>query len=216
MNIKKRTVGIIGAKGTGKTYLTRQIISTINERAIIFDTIGAINQPEAQKYEATKDGLNDQAIAFGMMIKGIRKKSLSINLSKLTREEVVQFTDLSFVTAYAGQHVKNKIFVFDEIHDYLPERYSRSKEVERLIRHGRNDNNTFIYNTQRPAQVTKNLFNLTDVLIVFRLNWKHDLEVISEVLANMGGSKDEVEQVIQRITNQKVGEYITLVLGEVG
>ena len=216
MNIKKRTVGIIGAKGTGKTYLTRQIISTINERAIIFDTIGAINQPEAQKYEATKDRLNDQAIAFGMMIKGIRKKSLSINLSKLTREEVVQFTDLALTVAYASEHVKNKIFVFDEIHDYLPERYSRSKEVERLIRHGRNDNNTFIYNTQRPAQVTKNLFNLTDILVVFRLNWKHDLEVISEVLSNMGASKENVELIIERITNQKVGEYTTLILGDVG
>lgn len=216
MDIRKRTIGIIGAKGTGKTYKTREMVEKINGGCIIFDTIGAIRQPSASKYEATKINLQQQAIAFGMMIKTVKKKSLSINLSKLTREEAVLFTDLTLTTAYASDHIKNKVFVFDEIHDYLPERYSRSKEVERLVRHGRNDNNTFIYNTQRPAQVTKNLFNLTDVLIIFRLNWKHDLEVVREALYNLGGRSEQVNPIIYRITNQKIGEYTTLVLGEVG
>ena len=88
--------------------------------------------------------------------------------------------------------------------DYTPQIGEKSKELERLVRHGRNTGNTFIFNTQRPAYLTKNVVALVDVAVFFRLVWKNDIDVVKDLLNNLG--KRNVPAEINAITNLKTGE----------
>ena len=59
---KGRTVGIYGQKGTGKTYLSRQIAEAIPRDVIIFDTINAVKAKNCKQYEVDIKDLEKQAV----------------------------------------------------------------------------------------------------------------------------------------------------------
>ena len=88
--------------------------------------------------------------------------------------------------------------------DYTPQIGESSKELERLIRHGRNFGCTFIFNTLRPAYLNKNVLNLIDVVVFFRLVWERDILVVKDILNNLG--KRNITSEVQAITNFGVGE----------
>jgi len=216
MKLKERTIGIIGAKRSGKTFLTAKLTNKLinqGERVVVFDTIGElgkqIDKVRIYHIEPDKrvggDMLYQQAVSFGMLLKNYKgKMGLGVNLIDLTRDEIIDFTDDVLVSV--GK-VENRFWVFDEVAEYLNQFYRQSRELERLIRHGGNWKNTFIFNTQRPAYLHKNTFNLIDILIVFRLNWSRDIAVLKDLLSNTGLSDKEVKKEIEIITHQRVGEF---------
>ncbi len=208
MDIKERTIGIIGAKRSGKTYFSSRLAEYLGENCIIFNTIGAMNVNNAIQYKIERKDLDKQAIIFGTLIaeKMNRKstKSISVNLVELTREEIIEFTDKALVIP---DKIKDRYIIVDEVSDYLSQIYSQSREMERLIRHGGNFGNTFIFNTQRPAYLNKNTFNLIDVLICFRINWTRDLAVVREMLSQGGIPEAQIKEEIKAITNLPVGYY---------
>jgi len=202
IELKERTIGILGQKGTGKTYLTRALINSFKDHCVIFDTIGAFKKQKlkAQNFEVVPKDIEKQAIAWGV-ISTKTKQNVAVDLSRLTQKEIITFTDIALKTA----EYKNKNVFVDEIADYIPESAKKSQEMERLIRHGRNEGNTFFFNTQRPAQISKNTLNLVDILIVFRLVWNRDIEVLEELFNSL--ALKNITGEIHKITNQGVGEY---------
>ncbi len=216
MELKERTIGIIGAKRSGKTYLTAKIVNKLvkeGERVVIFDTIGELGKQidKARIYHIEPDNrvggdmLYQQAVSFGILMKQYKGKlPIGVNLIDLTRDEIVDFTDVVLTTV--GK-IENRYFIFDEVAEYLNQFYRQSRELERLIRHGGNWKNTFIFNSQRPAYINKNTFNLIDILIVFRLNWSRDIAVLKDLLSNTGLTDKEVKKEIEIITHQRVGEF---------
>lgn len=189
-------------KRSGKSYLTRELVQGLKKDCIVWDTIGALQPSNCQKYSAEIGKISEQAAGWGVLMKEAKKSSISIDLSKLTRDEKVEFADVSLKI---GGDMKNKFIVFDEISDFLPQRYSQSQEVERLIRHSGNAGNTFIFNTQRPAYLNKNTFNLIDVLYSFKLVYPKDIEVLKEILSDTG--KEDVTGMVHVIKNLRVGEF---------
>ena len=216
MELKERTIGIIGAKRSGKTYLTAKIANKLvkqGERVVVFDTIGELGKQinKARIYHIEPDNrvggdmLYQQAVSFGILMKQYKGKlPIGVNLIDLTRDEIVDFTDVVLTTV--GK-IENRYFIFDEVAEYLNQFYRQSRELERLIRHGGNWKNTFIFNSQRPAYINKNTFNLIDILIVFRLNWSRDIAVLKDLLSNTGLTDKEVKKEIEIITHQRVGEF---------
>lgn len=199
---RTKTIGIIGQKGTGKTYLTKQIAESIKNNGIVFNTIGAL-QPKGYKiYDVEPREVDKQTAIFTGITEGTHK-NIGVNLSQLVKDEIVEFTDNYF----KNTTLKDRWLILDEMSDYVNQGSNSSKELERFIRNGRNFGNTFIFNTQRPAHITKNVFNLIDILVVFRLVWKRDIEVIRDMLNNVGVKKPTIE--IEQITNQGVGEFVT-------
>ena len=203
MNIgfkKTSTVGILGQKGTGKSYLTRQIAESLPKDGIVFDTIGILKPKGYQIYEVDIKKRMEQATIFsGITLR--THHNIGVDLSRLTKDEIVEFTNwyLSITP------MKNKYVIIDEMADYAPQIGESSKELERLVRHGRNFGNTFIFNTQRPAYLTKNVLNLIDVVVFFRLVWKRDIDVVKDILNNLG--KRNITSEINEITNMGVGEF---------
>ena len=216
MDLKERTIGIIGAKRSGKTYLTAKIANKLikqGERVVVFDTIGELGKQidKGRIYHIEPDNrvggdmLYQQAVSFGILMKQYKGKlPIGVNLIDLTRDEIVDFTDVVLTTV--GK-IENRYFIFDEVAEYLNQFYRQSRELERLIRHGGNWKNTFIFNSQRPAYINKNTFNLIDILIVFRLNWSRDIAVLKDLLSNTGLTDKEVKKEIEIITHQRVGEF---------
>lgn len=212
MKLKERTIGIIGAKRAGKTYFTTEMIDYIGENCIVFNTINALKPTTTKNYTvelSNKDTFIKQATMIGMLIKESKKKSISVNLVHLTKEEIVEFSDVAL--SVAGTFKDKYIFV-DEIAEYLSQLYKQSREMERLIRHGGNFGNTFIFNTQRPAYLNKNTFNLIDILIVFRINWSQDIKVVKEMLASGGLEESVINKQIKIITKLSVGKYAPYLL----
>ena len=203
MNINGKTIGILGMKSSGKTYHTRQICEEISESLIIWDTIGAINVKKSKKFRVSRD-FADEAIAWGILMAESKKQNISVNLVYLTQEEIVDFTDIALLTAGT---LRNKTIVLDEAAEYLSQTYRQSREMERLIRHGRNFGCTFVFNTQRPAYISKNTLNLVDILIVFRLVWNRDVEALKEVLSNTGMDMNEIKKETREIAQLKQGKF---------
>ena len=200
INIEKtKTIGILGQKGTGKTYLTRQIAEAIPKDIVLFDTIGAVKPKGTRMYEVDIKNLPKQAILFSQITVRTRH-NIGVDFSRLTKDEIV-----SFMQSYLSiTNMKNKYIIIDEMADYTPQIGESSKELERLVRHGRNFGCTFIFNTQRPAYLTKNILSLIDVAVFFRLVWERDIIVVKDVLNNLG--KKNITTEVQAITNFGVGE----------
>jgi DNA helicase HerA-like ATPase len=200
INIEKtKTIGILGQKGTGKTYLTRMIAEAIPKNVVLFDKIGVVKAKGCKIYEVDIKDAAKQAILFSNITTRTHH-NIGVDLSRLTKDEIVTFTN--FYLTYT--RMKNKYIIIDEMADYTPQIGESSKELERLVRHGRNFGNTFIFNTQRPAYLTKNVLNLIDVVVFFRLVWQRDIEVVKDVLNNLG--KRNISGEINEITNFGVGE----------
>jgi DNA helicase HerA-like ATPase len=189
----------MGQKGTGKTYLTRQFTEAIKKDVVLFDTIDAVKPQGVRMYEVDIRQLEKQAVLFSQLTLNTHK-NIGVDLSRLTKDEIVEFTE-AYLTITP---MKNKYVIIDEMADYTPQVGQSSKELERLVRHGRNTGNTFIFNTQRPAYLTKNVVSLIDVVMFFRLVWVRDVEVVKDVLNNLGMKKISSE--VREITNQGVGE----------
>lgn len=203
---KTATVGIFGQKGTGKTYLTRQFIEATPKDAIVFDTIGALSDKgkrlkNVKIYEIDVKEIDKQVIAFSQIVLRTHH-NMGVNLNHLTKDEIVAFTEAFLrITPF-----KDKYVFIDEMADYTPQIGESSKELERLVRHGRNAGDTFFFNTQRPAYLTKNVIALVDVAIFFRLVWERDIVVVKDVLNNLG--KKRITEEIHAITNLKTGERV--------
>ena len=195
-----KTVAVLGQKGTGKTYLCRQIAEAIPKDVIVFDTIGALKPKGVRIYEVDIKDLDKQAVLFSQLTLRTHR-NIGVDFSRLTKDEIVYFTN-----AYLSiTPLKQKYLIVDEMADYTPQIGDSSKELERLIRHGRNVGDTFIFNTQRPAYLTKNVISLVDVAVFFRLVWKRDIDVVKDLLNNLG--LRNITSEIREITNLKTGQF---------
>ena len=203
MEFKKGSlVTILGSRGTGKTYLLREIIKSTKSDAVVFDTIGAIGHVKnvrTYKFDP-KQQFNQQIQILSQIIQKTNR-NIGINLSECTQAEIVKFSDaLLKITP-----MDYKVCFYDEFHDYASENVQFSAEVERIARHGRNFGTTIFLDSQRPQTIKKNVLDLSSHLIVFRLNFKNELDVLKNLLNNI--KVDNVNEELSQIALQKVGQY---------
>ncbi|GAH22579.1 unnamed protein product, partial [marine sediment metagenome] len=59
-DIKERTIGILGQKGTGKTYYTRELIERMGDGCVCFDTIGVLKPSNCKRYEVVQQNIEQQ------------------------------------------------------------------------------------------------------------------------------------------------------------
>lgn len=184
-NLTQRTISNIGGKGTGKTTLLKMAIQELpaNMPAVIFDALDVVDIPGIKGINIKRSHIGlgkPAALIVKKMIK--QHKKVIIRFINLVGFEIVEFMD-SFIP---GIHMKDGMYFFDEIHEYCPEigtvggKYSY--EVERLIRHTRNDNNGVWMTTQRPAFASKKVLGLSDFMILFRVTYPTDLKVVKQLV----------------------------------
>jgi archaellum biogenesis ATPase FlaH len=197
-NINQATVGIIGQKGTGKTVLTKLLTYHYVEEkklVIVLDSLQVFKNNDyipIFKINPTDNPVQVKEV-FNECIK--KKQSIILSFNQMVNEEVVEFTDILFTNI----NIKDAVIVVDEIQEFCPQFGDTSKELTRFIRTCRNKNNGIIFNTQRPAQVSKNIIALIDEFFIFKIIWKADLDTMNSVLYRLSGSKENADYLTKLI-----------------
>jgi len=204
-NVTQRTISHVGGKGTGKTTLIRMAIESLPRGmpAIIFDPLNVVDN--ADKHYV----VNSKSTGYGAPMAKVVNHDISkgrtviLSFDRLVNHEITPFMD----TFLPGIKMKNGMWIFDEIHEFTPQLGgSYSFETERLIRHTRNDNNGVWMTTQRPAFVSKKVLALTDFLLLFRVVWPNDLEVVDKLVSRT----ERREEIMANISSKPFLEGYTL------
>ena len=196
-NATQRTITIIGGKGVGKTSLMKMFLKQ-ESPILCYDPLGVIksdaidaNRIILKTSDIDSDKLNLMMRSVNATLK--KDKNVILSFRDMVQSEEIGIADLTLPKL----NLKDGYVFFDEIHEFVP-LYSQSTEVERYIRHCRNKNVGVVISTQRPASVHKNVLALTDYLILFRLQWTHDLKAVKELLSHVL-EKDELNNVLKTL-----------------
>jgi len=202
----QRTVAIIGQKGSGKTTAMRMMLREIDKLKIpvvMFDPTGAAVDADFFNAKVPNDK-ETWPMALQVIDTAWNEKApLVVDISELNREEASEFAAIAF------PHLLKKedgVVVVDEIPDLTPQWGKwKSEELIRFNRKCRNRNIAFVFGTQRPASVSKDVLALADVLLIMRLAWPGDMEAVEKILKRKYG-REEIDATMQQISHFGVGE----------
>ncbi len=210
-NPLQRKIAILGGTGSGKTTTLKLIALESMKQGIhcfIFDPLNIINIKGFEKIIVQKKDF-EQGAAMGKLLSSISKKdNMIISFKDMLRPEQVMFIDACF----ANWKAHDDLIFIDEIHEFVPQKAikeSYSSEVERAIRHWRNMNCGFVFDTQRAAYCNKDVLALTDLLIVHRTVYPIDIKVIEEITCN-NILQEETKDMLLKIQTLEAGQYFSI------
>ena len=196
-NITQRTVGHIGGKGTGKTTLIGLALDALPRGmpAVVIDPLNVVKGGD-RKYLVNKKSLNYGGIMAKVVNEDLKKgRVVVMGFNSLIGLETVPFMD-AFLPNIELSH---GMWFFDEMHELTPQQGGAySYEAERIVRHTRNNDNGVWMTTQRPAFVDKKVLALSDYLLLFRVTYPNDLEVVDKLVAKT----DRREEIIAALPSK--------------
>jgi len=180
-NATQRTVSVIGGKGTGKTTLLMMLLKQ-QSPVLTYDPLSVIKAKSIDGIRVNlrvKDIDPERVAALMKVTNSTLKKgdNMIFAFDNMIQEEEIAIANMTLPLL---NHKHGYVF-FDEIHEFVP-LHSQSLEVERYIRHCRNQDVGVFMTSQRPATVHKNVLALTDYLVLFRVTWAHDLKAVRDLL----------------------------------
>jgi DNA helicase HerA-like ATPase len=124
---------------------------------------------------------NEQSLAYLVKVKEWNMNIWNIAQKIIAKKEIplIQLdssmsqpekTDFMDHLAKALEEYRRFLIIIDEIHEVIPQTTGeRTLEFERPIGTGANRQIRIVFTTRRPQIVTKDVFALIDVLVVFRM-----------------------------------------------
>ena len=195
-NATQRTMTILGGKGTGKTTLLKMLMKQVSP-VVVFDPLNVIDSKSIDAYRIkisnrfTDEDTDKAARVINIFVK--KGKNVVVSCVNMVREEEIELVNLLIPKL----NLKDCYVFIDEVHEFAP-LHSGSLEIERFIRHCRNQNVGIIMTSQRPASIKKDVLALTDYLILFRITWTHDIEAIRDLIKNQC-DKNEQRQILSQL-----------------
>lgn len=208
-DVTQRTVALLGMKGSGKTTALRQIMRAAEAKGlpvIAVDPTGALVSKDFFNIRIS-GSYNVDYLAEIVNAAWGQKAPLVLETSDMRNAEMVRFAQLLF--SLLEKH-RDGLVIIDEIPDMVPQYGNKSDEIIRFNRKCRNRNVGFIFTTQRPAAVDKNVLALADMLLVMRIAWPADVEVYEEHLKNMNIPKEKRQRILTEIAHFGPGEVYVL------
>lgn len=197
------TIGIMGMKNCGKTYLGHTLHFREKIRTLYVDPVGGLRKhlPELDVLEMDKETTREDLIKFA---KGMKAKAWILDISDTPRAHAREIMD--WLWEYLKASGELWAVVLDEAPEIIPQSGPRSEGFLSCIRIGRNKGVLYmVLITQRPQDVAKEAWNLTDVMCIFRLRHKHELQNLKD---ETGMDEDLFEAICQRVKKLKKGQYI--------
>ena len=200
-------LGVMGLRGTGKTFTSANLIKLFpNERWLFYDVAGAIAH---NNYIPGAEVLHvDELISekyFYKILKTLFKKNnvVIVDMGRITGKTMSVIAD--YMSNFALRNGLN--VVIDEAGKILSQRsFNYSLRTEDLVTIGRNyGTGKIILITQRPANVSKNVYALSDYYMIFQL--KHQLDH-KQVRDMYGLTVHEYAPLSAKIKMLKVGQFI--------
>ncbi|MFW6025339.1 MAG: helicase HerA domain-containing protein [Candidatus Woesearchaeota archaeon] len=174
---------ILGKKGSGKSYLTAQIIQyfydhNLRDHIILLDN--------------SKDYITDKNLNFlsYLEIEKIKDQYKKFNLLKFINQYQHSLLDFSGLTRSKFYEISNNIaeqiynktenilLIVDECYMFLPKGQNKENSFEQLISGGRKKGIDQIYITQRAQQMNLLIYDQTDYLISFRMQEDRSIKKI--------------------------------------
>jgi len=205
-NLTQRKIAILGGTGSGKTSTLKMISAVSPVPVYIFDPLNVIRIKGFDRVVFGKGAIEKGADA-GKLFAKMKPRNMIFSFKDLLQEELSTFVNGFF----SNWQPKNCLIALDEIHEFIPEGGTGGQyapEVERAVRHWRNNDVGFVFDSQRPALVKKNVLALTDFLFLYRTTWPHDIRAEKEILQNMPGI--DVDAVISAIQTKSFLEGYAL------
>lgn len=205
-NLTQRKISILGGTGSGKTSTLKMIAAASPVPVYIFDPLNVIRIKGFDRVMFGK-GAVEKGTEAGKLFAKMKPRNMIFSFKDLLQEELSTFINGFF----SNWQPRNCLIGLDEIHEFIPEGGTGGQyapEVERAVRHWRNNDVGFALTSQRPALVKKNVLALTDFLILYRTTWPHDIKAEKEILQNMPGV--DVEAVISEIQTKSFLEGYAL------
>ena len=211
-NVTQRTIALIGQKGSGKTTAIRLITRQLDKLGlpvITIDPTGAARDPDFFNVGVPAAMEEDDYDNLFMVIDTAwdEAKPLVIDISEMNRKQASEFSSKLFPFLLKK---RDGIVIVDEIPDLTPQYGEfKSEELIRFNRKCRNQNIGFVFGTQRPATVSKDVLALADVLLVMRLAWPGDVEAIEKILKRKY-DRDELDATLSKVSRFKAGEVMVI------
>lgn len=161
----------------------------------IFDPLNVIRIKDFDRVLFSKS-TTEKGGEAGKLFSKMKPRNIIFSFRDMLQEELSIFVNGFF----SEWKPRSCLIAIDEIHEFIPEGGVGGKyapEVERAVRHWRNEDIGFVLTSQRPALVKKNVLALTDFLLVYRTTWPHDIQAIKAILQNMPGI--DVDMVISSL-----------------
>lgn len=211
-NMTQRTVTVLGQKGSGKTTLLKMIMYQLSVDypylgLYLFDPLSVIRIVGFDRVNVSKRDA-DKGRATARLLDRGRDDHLIISLNGMLQTEQAEYMN----DLFGAWHPHDAIIGIDELHDFCPEAGKSGaycSEVERAVRHWRNQNVGFIATSQRPAKINKDILELSDALIVHRMSGNRDRSAIEGYL---GGNmeSEEISGLMAELPTLQAGEAYKL------
>ena len=205
-NLTQRKISILGGTGSGKTSTLKMIAAVSPVPVFIFDPLNVIRIKDFDRVVFPKTSWEKGAEA-GKLFSKMKARNMIFSFRDMLQEELSQFANAFF----SNWKPNSCLVAMDEVHEFIPEGGVGGKyapEIERAVRHWRNEDVGFVFTSQRPALVKKNVLALTDYLILYRTTWTHDLNAAKELIQNMPGI--DVPQVLAGLQTKSFLEGYSL------
>ena len=171
MTRENTVISIIGQKGSGKSYLTKQILTEF-PRVFILD-----NTQEYARAEIV-EGFND---CVARIVKASREKRFTISLRAETTDQDIALLRLIETVPYV-------LVVIEEASRYVSS--ARLPDaIAKLIRFGRHKCISQIYLARRATELHRDLTANSDVIITFHQHEPRDLLYLREFMGEKVGDK---------------------------
>jgi len=180
--VKHFQLGILGVTGSGKSYLTQEIIKHINaSRSIVIDDLMQITPDNYQRVHSLDEFI------FQLLEKDQFKIIVSL-------EDDSEYYDIFAII----WHLNNLVLTIDELSLFC-DPYSIPESLRNITQRGRLKNISLIWNTQRPANISRNISTQTEFVVSFKLYEFADLSYFQL-------NKNKIEKIINLDKNNY--EYV--------
>lgn len=206
-HFRKSTV-VLGKKGTGKTTLAIDIVNRLvekypNQKVVVFDPKGQIAKITKVYYSYRVCDSLGEFLDRGPIIRQINYKYKS----KLKRIDKLILSKLDWYNLFNGNvrllyeyFPKNTIFLIDEV-ELLAGTGKIDPIISEIMNRGRHNNYTIIMTSHRYATTAKDVTDLSDYVVLFRLSGYRDLQTIKNWI------DDQTAEKVKKLPNYK---YIEL------
>jgi DNA helicase HerA-like ATPase len=211
-DVLQKTIAVLGNKGAGKTNTLRMMTFQMAESyprlpIYILDPLNVIHIYGFKKLLVGRKSL-DKGPKVAQMFNEYPNNRIILSFTDMLQGEQNHFVNELF----ANWKIAGGLLAVDEIHDFCPQSGENyCFELERAVRHWRNRGagDGFIFTSQRPAKVNKNILELCDVDIIMRMVGNNDQKAIEGYLSG-ALPKEQAQAVLDDLKNLKFLESYVL------